>query len=48
MSRKIELVKATGPDVLLWDVAETCRQLGGMWPRLHVELASVTPSGSPE
>ena len=30
MSRKIELVKASGPDVLLWDVAETCRQLGGI------------------
>jgi hypothetical protein len=30
MTRRVELATSDGPDVLLWDVAETCRQLGGI------------------
>lgn len=43
MTRKIELVTPSGPDVLLWDVAETCRQLGGISRRTLERMEDLAP-----
>ena len=42
MAGRIELVRPDGPDTLLWDVAETCRQLGGI-SRHTLERMPVKP-----
>jgi hypothetical protein len=42
MARKLELVTPDGPNALLWDVAETRRQLGGI-SRRTLERLEIKP-----